>query len=532
VRNLDAANNLCSGNNQTCTSNAGNLSTGLGFAFFAAGCVAPPSNATSPNQTSPNQTCPAPDGDCIGVLGCKQCYIPELAGGQQFLLEVCPPCVYAFFNITRQIVCNPLWVGYSILNSSNQIPPVNNSVGHATAAYKADFVAMILSIDITWAGLSSNTTEFHIHSGNANTNGPIIFQIFPADNTTTANGSAATSTVFGNSGYSSANWSFSSSNINDLINANYYVNIHTVQNPSGEIRGQIILYKTDKCIPVLCPNSTVPTVGCPFWDTACNGLTFAVNSSIVDFHDFDFISFGNLAANTGDIQGAAAVGGNVSLGNGFSIGDQITANLPFSLIVNENLTWGSGALFPANSQMFVGGSLNAPPDLAIHRTNVPCFGCLTAQFNAAQTCYLGFSNAFAALAANTNQQVLFSSLMITCQGNASQYVVQVSPQNLAQSTGYLLSSSCNSSANFVINIIGVGNVGFSGGSFPTVGQLLYNIPGGNLITVSGTAVTGSILAPNSNFIQNGGVVMGKVVVGNAALVLQINVPICPSTPPS
>jgi hypothetical protein len=76
------------------------------------------------------------------------------------------------------------------------------------------------------APLSSNVTVGHIHTGAAGAAGPVTFNLAPAAGVTF--GSVVNST-----------FAVTATQVADLKAGNMYFNIHTVNNPGGEIRGQI-----------------------------------------------------------------------------------------------------------------------------------------------------------------------------------------------------------------------------------------------------------------------------------------------------
>jgi CHRD domain len=94
-------------------------------------------------------------------------------------------------------------------------------------------------------------TVMHIHRGAPGVNGPVAFDL-----------GSPTSPV-------SATWTgMTAADINDLLNGNLYVNIHSGGRPSGEIRGQI-LPRTVDTVPftangaqVVPPNATTATASC------------------------------------------------------------------------------------------------------------------------------------------------------------------------------------------------------------------------------------------------------------------------------
>ncbi|MFQ5341158.1 MAG: CHRD domain-containing protein [Anaerolineae bacterium] len=72
-----------------------------------------------------------------------------------------------------------------------------------------------------------NITATHIHRGQPGENGPIIFDLFDGTGTfDSANPITGTLTIL-------------ASDVSDLRDGNYYVNVHTDDHPDGEIRGQV-----------------------------------------------------------------------------------------------------------------------------------------------------------------------------------------------------------------------------------------------------------------------------------------------------
>jgi len=110
-----------------------------------------------------------------------------------------------------------------------------------------------------------------------------------------------------------------------------------------------------------------------------------------------------------------------------------------------------------------------------------------------------------------------------------QYVVSLTPATMSQYT-YITVDNCNFQASWVINVRGTEDVYFRGDSFPAIpGGVVFNVLGsGRVIDVTGTAVTGHILAPNNVLHQTGGVIIGKVVVADVTFSLQINKYSCPN----
>ena len=111
-------------------------------------------------------------------------------------------------------------------------PNAISPAGNGTATFTLDQAETTLSYSITVASMTSTITASHIHLGNANVAGSIIIALTLPINGQTVTGSITNATALG------LGLSFSS--LVDLIrNGDTYVNVHTSNNPGGEIRGQI-----------------------------------------------------------------------------------------------------------------------------------------------------------------------------------------------------------------------------------------------------------------------------------------------------
>jgi choice-of-anchor A domain-containing protein len=260
---------------------------------------------------------------------------------------------------------------------------------------------------------------------------------------------------------------------------------------------------------------------------SCNGNGF--NGT-----NFNLLSFGSLDISTGNINGQVAVRNDLTAGNGFAFGFSYIAPPvinridEWSLVVGGNAITGTGSIFPANSPIFVG---------SIFRTNETDFlprvsrcgtgGCLDNNpFDILQNCFINVASSI------PPQNVVFSppqygTFDITCLSNALFYQLDINSTLFNQVSLYQL-HNCNPNAAWTINILG-GDVTFQGDSFPAVGGgVLYVIAGpGRNVNVDFALVNGNILAPQSNFIQVGGNIFGNVIVGNAASVLSLDLPLCP-----
>jgi choice-of-anchor A domain-containing protein len=268
-----------------------------------------------------------------------------------------------------------------------------------------------------------------------------------------------------------------------------------------------------------------------------------IGGSSFSFRDFNAISFGDFTANTGDVEGRLAVKGDVSLGAGYSIGAELqTVNnqpdnsLPFALVAGGDVAWISGELFPsgngiphagAREDMFVGSGSFTGADNLVARATGSCgasaTGCLDAAFDAAKTCYSGYSNTAASKSDNVAKEYKWTGLFVTCADNTeTEYVISLTPVELASFT-YTVLSNCNFQAGWIINVRGSGDVTLTGDSWPAIpGATLYNIIGDRTVNVYATSVTGHVLAVDATLNQSGGVIIGKVVANNIVASLQIN----------
>ncbi|MFW5942408.1 MAG: S8 family serine peptidase [Chloroflexota bacterium] len=120
------------------------------------------------------------------------------------------------------------------LEGANEVPPVD-SPAEGTAHVSYNVVDQILSYQIT-----VNTTELitltaaHVHTGTVGVNGPVIHPTFPftapVPITDTISWSGAAT--------------FSDDEEAALFAGNLYINVHSEDNPGGEIRGQIYMDET------------------------------------------------------------------------------------------------------------------------------------------------------------------------------------------------------------------------------------------------------------------------------------------------
>jgi hypothetical protein len=125
------------------------------------------------------------------------------------------------------------------LTGYNQVPPINTKAsGNFEMELSPDGTISNYIINVTNI---SNVTLAHIHEGEKGINGPIIYTLYKSTNAKgEINGILSKGKVYSNllEGPLAGKYI---SNLIDLINqGNAYVNVHTKQNPQGEIRGQVL----------------------------------------------------------------------------------------------------------------------------------------------------------------------------------------------------------------------------------------------------------------------------------------------------
>lgn len=112
------------------------------------------------------------------------------------------------------------------LSGTQEVPPVQTqATGRATFAYNAQTRVLNYTLEVSNI---QNVTGAHIHRGAAGVNGPVAYSLLPAGGTL-----APGAPVSGQVTVSAADETL-------LLNGGMYVNVHTTQNPGGEIRGQIV----------------------------------------------------------------------------------------------------------------------------------------------------------------------------------------------------------------------------------------------------------------------------------------------------
>lgn len=122
------------------------------------------------------------------------------------------------------------------LSGDNEVPPVDtNAQGQATFQVapngnQIDYKLIVANIEDVFAA--------HIHCAPEGENGPVGVTLF-SGSPTTINGILAQGPILAPDTENRCEWANLADVINAIVNGNAYVNVHTSDNPGGEIRGQV-----------------------------------------------------------------------------------------------------------------------------------------------------------------------------------------------------------------------------------------------------------------------------------------------------
>ena len=138
-----------------------------------------------------------------------------------------------FYSLVALLLLNTMWVQaqnlsshlqFSARLSGDQEVPAVTTDAQGVAVFTLDESKRSLYVQVSLSNLSSPITGMHIHEGNVGENGGVVFNLG-----TFLTGNRAKGIVSG----------ITPDVIARLLNGGYYINVHTEDNPSGEIRGQI-----------------------------------------------------------------------------------------------------------------------------------------------------------------------------------------------------------------------------------------------------------------------------------------------------
>lgn len=112
------------------------------------------------------------------------------------------------------------------MNGAQQVP-VNASMALGVAGLTLNPTRDTLCVNVGWNGLTSALTGLHIHEGAPGANGPVLVDLMPF-----VSGDRAMGTITGAA--------LTPELIAMHLGGELYINLHTENNPNGEIRGQVL----------------------------------------------------------------------------------------------------------------------------------------------------------------------------------------------------------------------------------------------------------------------------------------------------
>ncbi|MEO7454191.1 MAG: CHRD domain-containing protein [Fimbriimonadales bacterium] len=133
-----------------------------------------------------------------------------------------------------------IW-GFSVpLLDGNQSVPPTGSIAYGSGAFTInEFFNMRVTGSISITGIDVNeVTGMHIHHAPVGQNGPVIFDILA--NLKEANQGVGTSNFFFTGTLQGDGNLTAQQKLAVMVAGNAYVNVHTTEFPTGEIRGQIV----------------------------------------------------------------------------------------------------------------------------------------------------------------------------------------------------------------------------------------------------------------------------------------------------
>lgn len=128
------------------------------------------------------------------------------------------------------------------LSGGQEVPPVA-TIGTGFSRLGSDQQASVLQVQVTASNLR-DLIQAHIHLGRPGENGPVVLWLYglPARRPVDLGQGA----LFVNQAFTAADLTGPlagmplSALVQQMLAGNTYVNVHTVANPEGEIRGQIV----------------------------------------------------------------------------------------------------------------------------------------------------------------------------------------------------------------------------------------------------------------------------------------------------
>ena len=178
---------------------------------------------------------------------------------------------------------------FNVQLSGQQEVPMVDTMSTATAVVEIDESLPAFKVTLD-ASMVTDASAAHVHDGDIGTNGGVAFGL----------------TDMGDGTFTLEQTDLTAGLLEDLLNGEWYLNVHTPANPSGEVRGQIVPDTTVVVTFGLSGSQEIPQVtteasggGYALFDTTDNGVTLAVATSGVEDATMAHIHTGFAGVNGG-----------------------------------------------------------------------------------------------------------------------------------------------------------------------------------------------------------------------------------------
>ncbi len=127
---------------------------------------------------------------------------------------------------------------FAKLRGRNEVPPVETDArGEAFFKLSLDKLSLKFKLDLFDI---EDVVAAHLHLGSKGTNGPVVAFLFgPITNPVSIKCATLTGAITQEDLVGPLAGQTLGTLVNEIISGNIYINVHTVQHPNGEIRGQL-----------------------------------------------------------------------------------------------------------------------------------------------------------------------------------------------------------------------------------------------------------------------------------------------------